>query len=268
MNLNMLQVGEDVTDVKVGQRVYPLRSKIAETDQGSWQEYVVAPALGAIPIPDSVSDESASQFFGNPWTVYSMIQILQVPKGEYVIQSAAASVCGRMFIQLAKHKGIKTINLVRRDSQIEELKAIGADEVINYTKEDVVDRVKQLTGGKLAYAGIDCVCGDMTQLVASSVRTSGEVLLFGFLESTVLKMECMDFLLRNVRLQGFNLGGWMQTLSPTEMQEVAQIIMGLFEKKIMDPLSGEKFPLSKFNEAIAKSQEDARGGKVLLVNDE
>jgi threonine dehydrogenase-like Zn-dependent dehydrogenase len=53
---------------------------------------------------------------------------------------------------------------VRRDSQIEELKAIGADEVINYTKEDVVDRVKQLTGGKLAYAGIDCVCGDMTQV--------------------------------------------------------------------------------------------------------
>jgi NADPH:quinone reductase-like Zn-dependent oxidoreductase len=93
-----------------------------------------------------------------------MIEILQVPKGEYVIQSAAASVFGRMFIQLAKHKGIKTINLVRRDSQIEELKAIGADEVINYTKEDVVDRVKQLTGGKLAYAGIDCVCGDMTQV--------------------------------------------------------------------------------------------------------
>lgn len=46
----------------------------------------------------------------------------------------------------------------------------------------------------------------------------------------------------------------MQTLSPTEMQEVAQIIMGLLEKKIMDPLSGEKFPLSKFNQAIAKSQ--------------
>ncbi len=68
MNLNMLQVGEDVTNVKVGQRVYPLLSKTAETDQGSWQEYVVVPALRVIPIPDSVSDESASQFFGNPWT--------------------------------------------------------------------------------------------------------------------------------------------------------------------------------------------------------
>ncbi|CAK9222438.1 unnamed protein product [Sphagnum troendelagicum] len=194
-----------------------------------------------------------------------MIQILQVPKGEYVIQSAAASVTGRMFIQLAKHKGIKTVNLVRRDSQIEELKAIGADEVINYTKEDVVDRVKQLTGGKLAYAGIDCVCGDMTQLVASSVRTSGEVLLYGFLESMVLKMECMDFVPRNVRLQGYSLAVWMQTLSPTEKQEVAQIIMGVFEKKIIHPFSGEKFPLSKFNQAIAKSEEDAHGGKVLLM---
>ncbi len=68
MNLNMLQVGEDVTNVKVGQRVYPLLSNTAETDQGTWQEYVIAPALRVIPIPDSVSDESASQFFGNPWT--------------------------------------------------------------------------------------------------------------------------------------------------------------------------------------------------------
>jgi NADPH:quinone reductase-like Zn-dependent oxidoreductase len=68
MRLNMLQVGEDVTNVKVGQRVYPLLSKTAETDQGTWQEYVIAPALKVIPIPDSVSDESASQFFGNPWT--------------------------------------------------------------------------------------------------------------------------------------------------------------------------------------------------------
>jgi trans-2-enoyl-CoA reductase len=104
--------------------------------------------------------------------------------------------------------------------------------------------------------------------VASSVRTSGEVLLYGLLESRVLKMECMDFVRRNVRLQGYSLDVWMQNLSPTEKQEVAQIIMGLFEKKIMHPLSGEKFPLSKFNQAIAKSQEDAHGGKVLLVNDE
>jgi len=46
----------------------------------------------------------------------------------------------------------------------------------------------------------------------------------------------------------------MRALSPTEMQEVVQIIMGLFEKKIMHALSGEKFPLIKFNQAIAKSQ--------------
>jgi NADPH:quinone reductase-like Zn-dependent oxidoreductase len=104
--------------------------------------------------------------------------------------------------------------------------------------------------------------------VASSVRTSGEVLLFGLLESSVMKIDGADFISRNIRLQGYNIMGWMRTLSPTEMQEVAQIIMGLFEKKIMLPLSGETFPLSKFNQAIAKSQEDAHGGKVLLVNDE
>jgi NADPH:quinone reductase-like Zn-dependent oxidoreductase len=57
---------------------------------------------------------------------------------------------GRQLIKLAKHWGIKTINLVRRKEQKAELEALGADEVISTSDEDVVTRVKDITGGKLA----------------------------------------------------------------------------------------------------------------------
>lgn len=59
---------------------------------------------------------------------------------------------------------MQTINLVRKDEQIEELKGIGADEVINYTKDDTVKRVTEITSGNLAYGAIDSAGGDVTKV--------------------------------------------------------------------------------------------------------
>ena len=55
---------------------------------------------------------------------------------------------------------------MRCNEQIEELKALGADEVINSSEGDVVDKVKKITGGKLAYGAIDCVGGELTKVKA------------------------------------------------------------------------------------------------------
>ncbi|KAL2653313.1 hypothetical protein R1flu_021441 [Riccia fluitans] len=193
------QIGEAVTAVKPGDRVVPL----------VWE-----------------SDESAAQFVVNPWTTIGMFRDLQIPKGEYLIQTAAGSVIGRQVIQLAKHKGIKTINLVRRHEQIAELEALGADEVMCYTsEEDVVSRVKNITGKKLAYGAVDCVGGEWTKTVTASVRRGAER----------RKMYSED----------------------------ARKYMGAH---VIVPLAGEKFDLSQFREAIRKSEEVGRGGKVLLVS--
>ena len=123
-----MQIGEGVTKLKVGQRVTPFLHHSTELGEGSWQEYVEIPEDTAWPVPDSVTDEAASQFMMNPWTAYGLIEDLRVPKGEYLLQTGAASVIGRLVIQMAKHYwGIKTINVVRRVEQKAELKALGAE---------------------------------------------------------------------------------------------------------------------------------------------
>jgi trans-2-enoyl-CoA reductase len=81
--------------VKAGQRVVPLTALTAQAGEGSWQEYVSLKEDLAIPIPDSISDEAAAQFVVNPWTVIGMLEDQNVPKGEYLIQTAAGSVLGR-----------------------------------------------------------------------------------------------------------------------------------------------------------------------------
>lgn len=75
-----------------------------------------------------------------------MLKELNATAGEWVIQSAAGSTLGRQFIAMAKHLGLKTINVVRRADAVAELKAAGADEVLVYGVDDVSKRAMEITG--------------------------------------------------------------------------------------------------------------------------
>jgi NADPH:quinone reductase-like Zn-dependent oxidoreductase len=192
--------------------------------------------------------------------VYGILTDLKVPKGEYVLQTAAGSVLGRYLIQLAKHWGIKTINIVRRAEQKEELKALGADEVISTDNEDVATRVKEITGGKLAYAALDAVAGILTKQVTASVRDGGQVFIYGVLGGWDATVGVGD-LFRGVRVAAWRLRNSL----PERFEEYIDKVSKLIEAKIIVPLEGESYDLADFQLAIKKSTEVARGGKVFLT---
>jgi len=257
----MWQVGEGVTTVAKGQRVVPFLVEERLKGEGSWQQYISLRQEFVWPVPDSISDVAAAQFIVNPWTVYGMLTDLKVPKGEYVLQTAAGSVLGRQLIQLAKHWGIKTINIVRRAEQKEELKALGADEVISTDEEeDVTTRVKEITGGKLAYAAVDAVAGTFTKQVAASVRDGGQVFIYGVLGGYDAIVGVGD-LFRGVHVAAWSLFNGLTERFGEYIDEVSK----LMEAKIIVPIAGETYDLADFQLAIKKSTEVARGGKVILT---
>ncbi|CAK9882961.1 unnamed protein product [Sphagnum jensenii] len=254
------EVGEGVTTVAKGQRVVPFVGLDRQKGEGSWQQYVSLKQELVWPVPDSISDEAAAQFVINPWTLYGILTDLKVPKGEYVLQTAAGSVLGRQVIQLAKHWGIKTINVVRRAEQKEELKALGADEVISTDNDDIATRVKEITGGKLAYAAIDAVAGTLTKQVTASVRDGGQVFIYGVLGGWDATVGVGD-LFRGVRVAAWVLPNSL----PERFEEYIDKVSKLIEAKIISPLVGETYDLADFQLAIKKSTEVARGGKVFLT---
>ncbi len=257
--LELWQVGEGVTRVAKGQRVVPFVHLDRQKGEGSWQQYVSLKQELVWPVPDSISDQAAAQFLINPWTVYGILTDLKVPKGEYVLQTAAGSVFGRQVIQLAKHWGIKTINVVRRAEQKEELKALGADEVISTDNEDVAARVKEITGGKLAYAALDAVAGTLTKQVTASVRDGGQVFVYGELGGWDATVGVGDL------FRGVHVAAWVLSNSLAERsEEYIDKVSKLIEAKIIVPLEGETYDLADFQLAIKKSTEVARGGKVFL----
>ncbi len=138
-----------------GKRVLAINSQ-----GGNWAEYAIIPARQARPVADDIPDEQVATFLVNPATVLAMARhVLAVPKGEWLLQSAAGSNLGRMMINLGKHDGFKTLNVVRRREAVDELKALGGDAVITSADGPIDEQVRRITGGKGVRFAIDPVGG-------------------------------------------------------------------------------------------------------------
>ncbi|KAK9830035.1 hypothetical protein WJX72_009314 [[Myrmecia] bisecta] len=221
------------------------------------------PERHLVAVPDNVPDEHAAQFWINPMTVCGLFETLSIPQGEWLLQTAAGSVLGRIAIAYAKHRGIKTINVVRRSEQKEELLALGADGVVCSSDQDIVECVKKITGGSGAYGAIDCVGGDTTKAVVSALRPQGTVLLYGTMSGPVLNVNIFDLLYYGKVVTGFVIYKWIDMLG-AQREEKLHYMMNLIAQRVIKPYSGTTYPLEQFEEAMHESKSAARGGKVFL----
>lgn len=231
---------------------------------GAFQDYILLDEKLVWPVPDGMSDDAAAQFVINPWTTYSMLKDLEAPKGEYIIQSAANSALGKQVISLAKHWGIKTINIVRRSEAKAELKALGADEVICSTDEDVVARAKEITGGKGAWGALDAVSGIMTQTLAACVRDGGQIFIYGVLGGTTLSMGTLDL------WRGVKISGWIiyKTIMPSaeKSHAVAAEVATLVEQGVIPVAKCEKYAVEDYKKAMEVAEKAGGAKKILLVS--
>lgn len=257
-------IGEGVTKFALGQRVVGTPFPTIDKGTGTWQQYIVATEDTLAAVPDTIPDEAAAQFWVNPVTVIGLIREIGFPEGSYLLQTGAGSVLGRQLIQVAKKKGIKTINVVRRAALIDELKALGADEVIVSGEEDITARVLEITGGKGAYGAVDSVGGEITGALASAVRPGGTVIIYGAMSGLSTTISIPDPLFRGVVLRGFWLIPYMASKTKEAQKEVIDEVLTLLADKVITPYSGEKFALEDAAEAVIASIAPARGGKVFL----
>src|SRR5215472_875852 len=149
-------LGPGPHDLARGQRV-----SVVNGQGGNWAEYALVPERDLIPVADDVPDEQAASFVINPASAIVMLRhVLAVPRGEWLLQSAAGSEIGRMIIRLAKRDGIRTINIVRRRESAAELKRLGADAVIVSTDGPIDEQVRGILGQEGVRYAIDPVVGE------------------------------------------------------------------------------------------------------------
>jgi NADPH:quinone reductase len=251
--------GANVTHLQKSARVIPLGVA------GTWQEFLIVPAAQILPVPDAVSDETAAQFVVNPLTAWAMIEELKIEKGEWLLQTAAGSTLGRIVLQLARELGFRTINVVRRGEQAEELKQLGADETISTDEESITARVREITGGRSVRAAMDAVGGKTGGDAARALGRGGVMLVYGLLSGEPLQVDAGQMIFNETTVRGFWLSEWFRRTPPAEAQKTMTELLGLMATGRIVPPVEAQYDLTNVREAVVHAERPGRSGKVLLV---
>jgi NADPH:quinone reductase-like Zn-dependent oxidoreductase len=253
-------VGAGFTGFQEGQQVVLLGGA------GTWQEFAVVAQPALMPLPPGLSDTQAAMLLANPTSAWIMLEEeLRVQQGEWVLQNAANSAVGRFVIQLARHRGYRTINVVRRRDVIEELKADGADEVVCEEDEDVVARVREITGGRGVRHALDSVAGHSGSRLARCLAPGGTLLVFGAISQKPLVIDPGQMLFRGTQVRGWWLLQWFRTASPEQQAKLFGTLIPLVADGTLRAPVGGQFDLADVQRAVAAAEGSGRKGKILLV---
>jgi NADPH:quinone reductase-like Zn-dependent oxidoreductase len=264
-------LGPEAEGVVVGQRV-----AIINGQGGNWAEYAVAPAGSTLPAPEGIPDEQVASFVVNPASAILMVRhVLAVPRGEWLLQSAAGSELGRMIIRLAKRDGIRTLNVVRRRESVAELEALGADAVIVSAEGPIDEQVHDIVGGQGVKYAIDPVVGQTGTEMFKALDEDGRMLVYGSLTGEPIRMgEDPRHILSGRRtLEVFWLGYWLPRLDESGFypagtaatSQLAQDIEALMRDDVLVTSPGRTYSLDEIGIAVAQAESVGRHGKVLLV---
>ena len=232
---------------------------------GDWAEQVVVPAGQVWPVPRGLTDEQAATFFVNPASALVMTRyVLRVPPGAWLIQTAAGSALGRMVIRLGRQFGFRTINVVRRREQAEELKREGADAVVATNEESLPERVRALTGEEGVRFAMDAVGGATGSEVAGVLGAGGRMLLYGTLSGEPLTIDPRTLMTGQKRVEGFWMSEWVRQQSRITMGLLFTKLGKLIPSGVLATEVGATFPLNDVRAAVRQAELPGRQGKVLL----
>jgi NADPH2:quinone reductase len=168
-------VGPGVTGINVGDRVV-----YADGPLGAYATVRLYPAGDLVRIPDAISDAQAAASFLRGTTARMLLkEAVSLNPGDTVLFHAAAGGVGLLFIQWARALGIRVIGTVSDDAKAAVARHAGCVEVVNYVREDFVERVRAITNGEGVAAVFDAVGRDTFLKSLETLRPRGVLAAFG-----------------------------------------------------------------------------------------
>jgi len=251
------EVGDGVRSLRVGDRVVALMLSNAYAEQA------VVPEAVAIPLPDGVDFEHAA---AGLWTYgtthYALIERGNLRAGETLLVLGAAGGVGLAAVDLGKHLGARVIAAASSDEKLELCKARGADAVINYSREDLKARARQLSGGGVDVV-YDPVGGDLAQAAVRSMAWGGRFLVIGFASGSIPEVALNVVLLKSCQIVGVFWGAHAMREPEKNAASVREILGWMAEGKIA-PSIDATLPLEDAAQALERLERREVKGKLLL----
>lgn len=252
----VLEAGEGVTELVPGERV------VVPKELGSWQTCGVAKAAGLFKVPADIPVEMAAMVTVNPPTAWRLLRDSGLSGGDWVIQNAANSAVGLHVIEMARHLGLKTINVVRRPELVDSLLEHGGDVVVledsGYEK-----KVAELTGGQPVKLALNSVGGESAIRLVNALSPDGVHITFGAMQFEAVRYPTRALIFNGIEMKGFWMDKWLRTHSQQRIQIMFDKIFDLMRKGVVAPSVDSTYPLEDYKAAFERAGQP-RLGKVLF----
>jgi NADPH:quinone reductase-like Zn-dependent oxidoreductase len=247
----VLAVGSGVEHLHIGDRVLiPLYAY-------SWRQRLVAPAKGLFSLPEADPRQLAMVGINPPTASLLLDEASDLKPGDWVVQNAANSGVGRSLIAIAKARGVKTINFVRRPELIPELQAIGGDLVV-VDEDGALDKIRAAIGTGRVPLAIDGVAGKSSETMGGALSEHGILVVYAFMAGGPVAINPFDLIVKRIVVKGFFMNhSDIEPKIPAALRETVPLVAS---GAIQAPIAAT-YPLSSLREAVLHAQ---RGGKVLL----
>jgi NADPH2:quinone reductase len=232
---------------------------------GAFAEYALMDAANAWPVPEGMTDEKAASLYLTYQTGHvGLHRRANLQAGEWLLVHAGAGGVGTAAIQLGKAAGAKVIATAGGPRKVEVCRDLGADHVIDYTADDFVPIVKEVTGGHGADVIYDPVGGDVFDKSRKCIAFEGRLVVVGFTSGRIPDAPANHLLVKNYSVVGLHWGLYRK-YDPAVFGQVHDQLTRLVEQGSIDPLVGEVLPLDQAPQALAKLADRSTVGKVVLV---
>ncbi|MEO7003004.1 MAG: NADPH:quinone oxidoreductase family protein [Ktedonobacterales bacterium] len=238
-------------------------SVMALCPNGGYAEYLALPASIVIPMPAGLDMVQAAALPLQGLTAYHILHTSgRMQPGETVLVNAAAGGVGTLAVQLAKSGGAgKVIAAAGWDEKLHLARELGADETINYTTEDIAERVRAMTDGKGADVILEPVGGEVFNRSLAAVARGGRLVTFGQASGQPGTIDTGRLMTRNAAVVGF----WLAILPARLMQEGMLALMTQLGEGKLRVIVGGTYPLAEAARAQQDLESRSTTGKLVLT---
>jgi len=252
-------VGPDVKGWKPGDRA------IASCTWGGYAQEVVVKAARMIPIPEKMDFATASAFvlaYGT--SLYALKDRAKLAAGETLLVLGAAGGTGISAVEIGKALGARVIAAASSEDKLALCRERGADATINYSTEDLRERIKELTGGKGPEVIYDPVGGQFTEPALRSIGWDGRLLVIGFAAGEIPKVPLNLALLKSASLVGVFWGAFLQRDAATTKQHMDDLFALYTSGKVKPPIT-KAYKLAEAPQALRDVMDRKVKGKVVIL---
>jgi putative PIG3 family NAD(P)H quinone oxidoreductase len=252
--------GENVTEPRTGALVCALVAG------GGYAQYVAAPAVQCLPVPAGLSLEEAAALPETFFTVYfNVFERARLRSGETLLVHGGSSGIGTTAILLGKAFGAQVIVTAGSASKCAACLALGADQAINYHREDFVTATQAFTQGRGADVILDMVGGDYIARDVACAALDGRIALIGLQGGRQARIDLAPVLSRRLTITGSTLRPQSVASKGRLAKALLEAVWPLFATSRFRPLIHARFPLAEAAKAHALMESSTHIGKIVLT---